>query len=61
MGARHGVLTLGDTVCALVLTLVDLCPLCMWQQEATSFARNISSIFNNNKGASISRAPGMGC
>ena len=54
-------LTLGDTVCALVLPLVDLCPLCMWQQGAISFESNISSIFNNNKGASISRAPGMGC
>ena len=54
-------LTLGDTVCALVMPLVYLCPLCMWQQEAISFESNISSIFNNNKGASISRAPGMGC
>ena len=54
-------LTLGDTVCALVLPLADLCPLFMWQQEATSFARNISPIFNNHKGASITRAPGMGC
>ena len=61
MGARHGVLTLGDTVCALDMPLADLCPLCMWQQRATSFESNISSIFNNNKGASISRAPGMGC
>ena len=60
MGARHGVLTLGDTVCALDMPLADLCPLCMWQQEATSFAES-PSIFNNNIGASISWAPGMGC
>ena len=53
-------LTLGDTVCALVLPLADLCPLCMWQQEAISFVES-SSIFNNNKAASITRAPGMGC
>ena len=61
MGARHGVLTLGDTVCALDMPLADLCPLCMWQQEATSFARNISPSFNNHKAASITRAPGLGC
>ena len=54
-------LTLGDTVCALDMPLADLCPLFMWQQRATSFERNISPIFNNNKGASITRAPGMGC
>ena len=34
-------LTLGDTVCALVMPLADLCPLCMWQQEATSFAEHL--------------------
>ena len=53
-------LTLGNTVCALKMLLADLCPLCMWQQEATSFAES-PSIFNNNIGASISWAPGMGC
>ena len=53
-------LTLGDTVCALVMPLDDLCPLCMWQQEAISFAES-SSIFNNNQAASITRAPGLGC
>ena len=52
-------LTLGDTVCALVMPLADLCPLCMWQQEATSFAES-SSIFYNNQAASITRAPGLG-